>query len=197
MCADVIALPLCLAETLTLEFSKTLWLCGQQVHTHTCAVMTAYEGCQQGLEIVYPYTFYVLLKFLLLGIPICWHLSSHYLIYILTGQILTEIHLNSLLDELESAATKWSRIGLKLGFKYSELESIKNTATLIVQRPIEYLREMLAQWLKWASPNHPDPTIKKLVQALRGVGEERLALNLEQSMFNSSVPVACCYMELT
>ena len=103
------------------------------------------------------------------------------MIYSLTGQVLTEIHLSFLLDKLKCAAAEWSMIGLKLGFKYSELKSIENTATLIVRGPVGYLCEMLVQWLKWSPPNHPLPTIEDLVQALRGVGEEILALNLQES----------------
>lgn len=103
------------------------------------------------------------------------------MIYILTGQVLTERHLSFLLDKLKCAATEWWRIGLELCFQDSELRIIEHTPTLIIRGPIGYLREVLAQWLKWSPPNHPLPTIENLVHALRGAGEESLALNLEES----------------
>ena len=41
-----------------------------------------------------------------------------------------------------------------------------------------YLREMLNQWLNWAPPNHPWPTVEVLAVALRNSGDEHLAAYL-------------------
>jgi len=42
-----------------------------------------------------------------------------------------------------------------------------------------YFREMLSQWLKWSPPNHPPPTVHNLASALRRIGEEATAFQLE------------------
>ena len=40
---------------------------------------------------------------------------------------------------------------------------------------------MLSQWLKWAPPNHSQPTLKALSDALQSSGHECLAVNLALS----------------
>ena len=49
---------------------------------------------------------------------------------------------------------------------------------LIQEGTTGYLREMLSQWLKWAPPNHPSPTLETLAVALQKSGDESLAANL-------------------
>ena len=80
---------------------------------------------------------------------------------------------------MKPAAPQWQAIGDALGFSYSDLTIIQNTPMLIPQAPQSYFREMLSQWLNWAPPNHPWPTIEALGAALQCSGSESLAFQLK------------------
>ena len=83
---------------------------------------------------------------------------------------------------MRPAAPQWRTIGGSLGILDSDLGIIQHKPALIQEGTTGYLREMLSQWLKWASPNHPSPTLEALVVALQNIGHESLAVNLK-SMF--------------
>ena len=77
----------------------------------------------------------------------------------------------------KSASNQWRAIGGKLGFTFDELDSI-------VHEPgrcgdVDYYEAMLRRWLDWAPPKHPFPSLQSLLTALRDVGKERLAYDLE------------------
>ena len=95
---------------------------------------------------------------------------------------MTDRHLKVLIDTCIGAAAEWWMIGIHLGFQGNELKIIENTPTLIPRGTKGFLCEMLTKWLKWFPPNHPLPTIGKLAKALRKVGEESLAHNLEERL---------------
>ena len=93
---------------------------------------------------------------------------------ILAGQdlhILTEI--------LRPAVPQWRQIGGALGILEYDLDIIQHSPMLIPVGPPGYLREALTQWLKWAPPNHPWPTIEALAHAVQSIGQEGLAFNLK------------------
>ena len=81
---------------------------------------------------------------------------------------------------LKSAAAKWKQIGLNLRFLSSELTIIERKPMLLQEGDTDYFREMLTQWLKWAPPNHPWPTLEALSSALQNAGEESLAYSLRK-----------------
>ena len=83
---------------------------------------------------------------------------------------------------MRPAAPQWQAVGGALGFLYSDLTIIQQSPLLIPEGPTGYFREMLSQWLKWAPPNHPWPTLEALQAALRSSGHESLAFQL-RSLF--------------
>ena len=80
---------------------------------------------------------------------------------------------------LRPAAPQWKTIGGSLGILDSNLTIIQHSPILFPEGSLGYFREMLSQWLKWAPPNHPWPTIEALVVALQNNGQESLAVNLK------------------
>ena len=80
---------------------------------------------------------------------------------------------------MRPAALQWQTIGGALGFLDYDLNIIQHSPMLIPEGPTGYFREMLSQWLKWAPPNHPWPTLEALETALRSSGHEDLALGLK------------------
>ena len=112
-------------------------------------------------------------------------LSLHYHYYIHVYRycvcflgVLTPQDLYYLTTIMQQAASKWQAVGVALGFLYSDLTIIQQSPMLIPEGPTGYFREMLSQWLKWAPPNHPWPTLGALENALRTSGQESLALQL-------------------
>lgn len=89
------------------------------------------------------------------------------------------VDLAILLDLLRSAVPNWRNVGVYLGFTISELNIIERRPLLIPEGCSGYFREMLAQWLKWAPPNHPLPSVRDLASALRRAREEVTAFHLE------------------
>lgn len=107
--------------------------------------------------------------------------------------ILSNRNLASLLGLLRDAAPCWKDLGLYLGFRNIELEIIERKPMLIHDGCPGYLREMLSQWLKWAPPNHPLPTVLTLALALRKAGEDSVALHLE-TVFRGEGLFICTHM---
>ena len=68
-------------------------------------------------------------------------------------------------------------MGEALGFTVQDLDNIGRAKG----RDGDYycFQELLLRWLKRAPPLHPFPHVKQLADALRGVGEERTAFDLE------------------
>lgn len=93
--------------------------------------------------------------------------------------ILGEDDLSNLLNLLRTAVPCWRNVGVHLGFHSSELDIIERMPLLIPEGCPGYFREMLCQWLKWAPPNHPPPTVLTLASALRRNGKEVTAFHLE------------------
>lgn len=79
---------------------------------------------------------------------------------------------------MKAAPAEWKTIGDALGFLDSDLTLIQPSPMLIPEGPIGYFREMLSQWLKWAPPNHPWPTLEALRNVFQSSGQESLALQL-------------------
>ena len=95
--------------------------------------------------------------------------------------ILREENLAILLETLEPATPQWKAVGLALGFLDHELTIIECKPLLIAEGLTGYFREMLSQWLKWAPPNHSQPSLKALKPALQKSGHEELAVKLRQN----------------
>jgi len=93
---------------------------------------------------------------------------------------------------LKSAAAKWQQIGLELGFLSSELTIIERKPMLLQEGDTDYFREMLTQWLKWAPPNNPWPTLEALSSALQNAGEESLAYSLRELYLGQSGKFVVC-----
>jgi len=96
----------------------------------------------------------------------------------LGGVILTEKDLYGLTHTLRAAAPKWRVIGGTLGILDSDLTIIQHTPPLVQEGPPAFFREMLTQWLKWAPPNHPVPTVETLALVLQKNRHEALAAKL-------------------
>ena len=97
--------------------------------------------------------------------------------------ILAEEDLHILTKILRPAAPQWRTLGLALGFLNYELTTIEQKPLLIAEGIAGYFREMLSQWLKWAPPNHPSPTIENLALALQSSEHEDLAVKLRPEYF--------------
>jgi len=93
--------------------------------------------------------------------------------------ILGEGDLPNLLVLLRNAVPHWRNVGVYLEFGSSELDAIERMPLLIPEGCPGCFREMLSQWLKWYPPNHPPPTVHNLASALRRIGEEATAFQLE------------------
>lgn len=93
--------------------------------------------------------------------------------------VLTPQDLYYLTTIMQQAAPQWQAVGVALGFLYSDLTIIQQSPMLIPEGPTGYFRQMLSQWLNWAPPNHPWPTLEVLEAALRSSGFESLAFQLK------------------
>ena len=81
---------------------------------------------------------------------------------------------------MKPATPHWKTVGLALGFLDHKLITIERTPLLIAEGLNGYFREMLSQWLKWAPPNHSQPTLEALALALQRSGHEGLAVHLRK-----------------
>ena len=107
--------------------------------------------------------------------------------------ILAEGDLPNLLDLLRTAFPHWRNVGVYLSFHSSELDVIERMPLRIPEGCPGYFTEMLCQWLKWAPPNHPYPTVLNLASALRRAGEEATAFHLEIVFgINGMLQRVCC-----
>ena len=99
--------------------------------------------------------------------------------HLVSAPLSTEDH-QWLSEAVSEAAANWRDLGRKLGFTRDELESV--VMHLGLHRVKDYMDELLSRWLRWAPPNHSLPCVEDLATALRSVGEERTAYNLEVMM---------------
>ena len=77
------------------------------------------------------------------------------------------------------ACSEWREIGMNLGFTENELSAIPREPGRTQE--LHYYSAMLMKWLNWAPPKHYLPSIQRLSSALREVGKERVAFELEQN----------------
>ena len=78
---------------------------------------------------------------------------------------LTDLHMASLLHQLSVHALKWREIGTYLGFRPGELDNISGHSLLI--SPTDWLREMLSQWLQWATGDSRGSTSFATLEGLK------------------------------
>ena len=83
----------------------------------------------------------------------------------------------------KKACPEWRNIGTQLGFTHNELSAITRENGLT--REEHYYSAMLMKWLKWAPHKHYSPTVQKLSSALREVGKERVAYDLDKHYHTS------------
>ena len=76
-----------------------------------------------------------------------------------------------------TASSNWTGIGRQLGFKEDELSAIGRENGRTGEE--DYYSAMLRKWLDWAPPNHRDPSVQQLSSALRAVGREKQASDLD------------------
>ena len=110
--------------------------------------------------------------------------------------ILTEQDLHTLTEIMRPAAPQWRTIGGSLGLLHSDLTIIEHNPVLIQEGITGYFREMLSQWLKWAPPNHPSPTLEVLTVALQKSGDESLAVNLKPMFVHRKGWFVCVQLEM-
>ena len=104
---------------------------------------------------------------------------------------MTEQNLHILTEILRPAAPQWHRIGGALGIPEYDLTIIQHNQVFTMEGPLGYLRELLSQWLKWAPPNHPWPTIEALSLAVQSTGQEGLAFNLKSLFLQTKASEYC------
>ena len=63
---------------------------------------------------------------------------------------LSNKHLSRLFHQLRNQATRWRDIGVNLGFRRDELETIQSSLFHLQGAPESWLMVLLEEWLKWA-----------------------------------------------
>ena len=86
---------------------------------------------------------------------------------------------DSLFDIVKGAKAKWRDIGRELGFTLKEMDEIVQKKG--ISHDQDYFQELLDLWLNWAPPQRPFPCTEDLLDALRHIGQHRLALTLENT----------------
>eukprot|EP00731_Ephydatia_muelleri_P035166 Em0101g1a len=84
----------------------------------------------------------------------------------------------------KKACSEWRGIGMKLGFTDNELSAIVREPGRTHEE--HYYSAMLTRWLDWAPPNHYLPSVQQLSVALREVGKERVAFDLDNHHWSTS-----------
>ena len=90
---------------------------------------------------------------------------------------MTEADHALIFQSTKSVKGQWRAIGGELGFTIDELDSIVHEPGRHGDE--DYYAAMLRRWLDWAPPNHTHPFLQSLLSALRAVGKERQANDLE------------------
>ena len=95
------------------------------------------------------------------------------------GPVLTVDDLRVVMKELNDVRAKWNNIGVQLGVSVGTLDAIKKQYS----DPSDCLRETLTAWLKSSTPGWTN-----IVDALKVVGEARLAAELEHTYCSTLDP---------
>ncbi|KAL5505499.1 hypothetical protein EMCRGX_G006944 [Ephydatia muelleri] len=93
------------------------------------------------------------------------------------GHMLDPEDVDSLFGIVKGAKAKWRDIGRELGFTLKEMDEIVQKKG--ISQDQDYFQELLDLWLNWAPPQRPFPCTEDLLDALRRIGQHRLALKLE------------------
>ena len=93
------------------------------------------------------------------------------------GHLLDPEDGSDLLAAVRSAASQWRDIGRHLGIKLPEL----NDMIFMKNKPVDYLEEMMEQWLNFTMPLRSYTYTEDLVEALRAAKLEKLAQTLEDN----------------
>ena len=119
----------------------------------------------------------------------CWlskaqHCTLLFHFYILSveagmGHLLDPEDVDSLFGIVKGAKAKWRDIGRELGFTLKEMGEIVQKKG--ISQDQDYFQELLDLWLNWAPPQRPFPCTEDLVDALRHIGQHRLARTLENT----------------
>ena len=119
----------------------------------------------------------------------CWlskaqHCTLIFHVYILSveagmGHMLNPEDVDSLFGIVKGAKAKWRDIGRELGFTLKEMDEIVQKKG--ISQDQDYFQELLDLWLNWAPPQRPFPCTEDLLDALRRIGQHRLALTLENT----------------
>ena len=94
------------------------------------------------------------------------------------GHLLDPEDVDALFEVVKSAKAKWRDIGRELGFTLREMDDI--VAKKGISQDQDYFQELLDLWLNWAPPEKSFPCTEDLLEALRHIGQHRLAMKLEQ-----------------
>ena len=86
---------------------------------------------------------------------------------------------DSLFEVVKGPKSKWRDIGRELGFTLKEMDNIAQKKG--ISQDQDYFQELLDLWLNWAPPERPFPCTEDLLDALRHIGQHRLALKLENT----------------
>ena len=96
---------------------------------------------------------------------------------------LSESHLPELVSKLNDHACRWRDIGMYLGFRRGELDTIEGKPSLHSRGPKAWLREMLSDWLEWAPGDSRGSdafvSIESLKCALDKSGLAQIALDIQ------------------
>ena len=108
--------------------------------------------------------------------------TALHVIHLVSGVVKNKVVLRSsnhteIFRATKAASENWRAIGMELGFTDKELTSIVREPGRTGER--DYYSAMLGRWLDWAPPNHDPPSILQLSAALREVGKEKLANDLD------------------
>ncbi|KAL5505482.1 hypothetical protein EMCRGX_G006919 [Ephydatia muelleri] len=95
------------------------------------------------------------------------------------GHMLNPEDVDSLFGIVKGAKAKWRDIGRELGFTLKEMDEIVQKKG--ISQDQDYFQELLDLWLNWAPPQRPFPCTEDLLDALRRIGQHRLALTLENT----------------
>ena len=107
--------------------------------------------------------------------------TPFYCIYFFSGVVISKTVLydsSDIFRATKEASDDWRGIGIELGFTDKELTSIVHEPGRTRER--DYYFGMLERWLDWAPPNHDPPSIQQLSAALREVGKEKQANDLDK-----------------
>lgn len=103
-------------------------------------------------------------------------------VYFPSGTTLNDTHVGTLLNILQNTSDQWENIGLYLKFLPGELAKIRSSPLLITTAPKSWLREMLVAYTKRSTANIVDLSL-----AVRNIGEEQLAFDLQGMFYEATI----------